>query len=216
MEMLELTPDMLLRAYAIGVFPMAEDRDDPDLFWVDPRQRGVLPLDRFHVPRRLQRTVRGNRYTVTFDQAFENVIERCAEATEDRPRTWISDRIATLYTSLFHMGHAHSVECWQDGELVGGLYGVTLGGAFFGESMFNRARDASKVALVHLVARLREAGFVLLDAQFNTDHLSQFGAHEIPRAAYRARLAEALLIDADFNLGDEAKGAMTLLDDLES
>ena len=204
MEMLELTPDMLLRAYAIGVFPMAEDRDDPELFWVDPRLRGIIPLDDFHVPKRLQRTIRSGRYHVTFDYAFEEVIEGCAEATEGRPRTWINDRIVTLYTSLFHMRHAHSVECWRDGELAGGLYGVSLGGAFFGESMFSRARDASKVALVHLVSRLRTGGFSLLDAQFTTDHLNQFGALEIPRKEYRARLAEAMKVNANFDpdLGD--------------
>lgn len=215
MEMLELTPDMLLRAYAIGVFPMAEDRDDPELFWVDPRLRGIIPLDDFHVPKRLQRTIRSGRYHVTFDYAFEEVIEGCAEATEGRPRTWINDRIVTLYTSLFHMRHAHSVECWRDGELAGGLYGVSLGGAFFGESMFSRARDASKVALVHLVSRLRAGGFSLLDAQFTTDHLSQFGAQEIPRKEYRARLAEAMKVNANFDpdLGDE--DVSTLLGRLE-
>ena len=198
MEMLELTPDMLLRAYAIGVFPMAEDRDDPELFWVDPRLRGVIPLERFHVPRRLRRTVRSKRFEVTFDRDFHAVIEACADATKSRPQTWINERIITLYTSLYHMGHAHSVECWRDGVLAGGLYGITLGGAFFGESMFSLANDASKVALVHLVARLRAGGFALLDSQFITSHLSQFGAREIPRATYRRRLAEALKVNADF------------------
>ena len=198
MEMLEPTPDMLLRAYAIGVFPMAEDRDDPELFWVDPRLRGVIPLERFHVPRRLRRTVRSKRFEVTFDRDFHAVIEACADATKSRPQTWINERIITLYTSLYHMGHAHSVECWRDGVLAGGLYGITLGGAFFGESMFSLANDASKVALVHLVARLRAGGFTLLDSQFITSHLSQFGAREIPRATYRRRLAEALKVNADF------------------
>jgi len=198
MEMLELTPDMLLRAYAIGVFPMAEDRDDPELFWVDPRLRGVIPLERFHVPRRLRRTVRSKRFEVTFDRDFHAVIEACADATKSRPQTWINERIITLYTSLYHMGHAHSVECWRDGVLAGGLYGITLGGAFFGESMFSLANDASKVALVHLVARLHAGGFTLLDSQFITSHLSQFGAREIPRATYRRRLAEALKVNADF------------------
>ncbi len=215
MEMLELTPDMLLRAYAIGVFPMAEDRDDPELFWVDPRMRGIIPLDDFHVPRRLQRTVRSGRFHVTFDHAFEEVIEGCAEATDMRPRTWINDRIVTLYTSLFHMRHAHSVECWRDGELVGGLYGVSLGGAFFGESMFSRDRDASKVALVHLVARLQSGGFRLLDAQFTTDHLGQFGAREIPRKEYRAQLADALNKEAHFDLEAEAEDISALLRRLE-
>ena len=211
MEMLELTPDMLLRAYAIGVFPMAEDRDDPELFWVDPRMRGIIPLDDFHVPRRLKRTLRSGQFHVTFDHAFEEVIEGCAETTETRPRTWINDRIVTLYTSLFHLRNAHSVECWHDGELVGGLYGVSLGGAVFGESMFSRKRDASKVALVHLIARLRSCGFLLLDAQFTTDHLSQFGAREIPRKEYRIKLAEALNIDAHFDLDTVAEDATTLL-----
>jgi len=211
MEMLELTPDMLLRAYAIGVFPMAEDRDDPELFWVDPRLRGVVPLDRFYVPKRLRRTIRTGRFHVTFDHDFEGVIEGCAESTAERPRTWINDRIVTLYTSLFHMGHAHSVECWRNGELAGGLYGVTLGGAFFGESMFSRDRDASKVALVHLVARLRAGGFVLLDSQFITGHLRQFGATEIPRAEYRRSLADALKRDADFYRDADGDAVAALL-----
>jgi leucyl/phenylalanyl-tRNA--protein transferase len=198
MEMPELTPDMLLRAYAIGVFPMAEDRDDPDLFWVDPRMRGIIPLDTFHVPRRLRRTVRNGGYRITVDSAFEATIEACAESTELRPRTWINDRIIMLYTSLFHLGFAHSVECWQDRQLIGGLYGVAMGGAFFGESMFSRESDASKIALIHLVARLRAGGFSLLDSQFITRHLRRFGAVEIPRGEYRQRLAEALKQNAEF------------------
>lgn len=198
MEPLDLTPDMLLRAYAIGVFPMAEDRDDPDLFWIDPRMRGVLPFDQFHVPKRLARTIRSGRYRVTFDTCFEGVMDGCAEATERRPRTWINDKILTLYTSLYRMGHAHSVEAWEGDKLVGGLYGVTLGATFFGESMFSRARDASKIALVHLVARLMAADFMLLDTQFVTKHLERFGAIEIPRQEYRALLAEAIANDADF------------------
>ena len=198
MEMPELTPDMLLRAYAIGVFPMAEDRDDPDLFWVDPRMRGIIPLDAFHVPRRLRRTVRSDGFRVTVDSAFEATIEACAESTELRPRTWINDRIIMLYTSLFHLGFAHSVECWQGRRLVGGLYGVAMGGAFFGESMFSRQSDASKIALIHLVARLRAGRFSLLDSQFITRHLRRFGAVEIPRGEYRQRLAEALKRDAEF------------------
>lgn len=199
MEPLDLTPDMLLRAYAIGVFPMAEDRDDPDLFWIDPRMRGVMPFERFHVPRRLAKTVRQGRYHVTFDHAFEEVMEGCAEMTARRPRTWINDKILTLYTSLYRMDHAHSVEVWEKGELVGGLYGVSLGGAFFGESMFSRARDASKVGLVHLVARLMRGGYTLLDSQFVTRHLENFGAIELPRAEYRTILAEAITEDADFH-----------------
>jgi len=198
MEMLELTPDMLLRAYANGMFPMAEDRDDPELFWVDPRLRGVIPLDRFHVPRRLRRTVRSARFEVAFDGDFHAVIEACADATQDRPKTWINERIITLYTSLYHMGHAHSVECWRGDELVGGLYGVTLGAAFFGESMFSRERDASKVALVHLVERLRAGGFTLLDTQFVTAHLTGFGAIELPRGTYLGQLRAALERQATF------------------
>lgn len=199
MEMLELTPDILLRAYAIGVFPMSEDRDDPELFWVDPRTRGIIPLDDVHVPRRLAKTIRAGRFTVTYDTAFEATMEGCAESADDRPKTWINDRIITLYTSLHRMGRAHSVECRVNGEMVGGLYGVSLGGAFFGESMFSRVRDASKVALIHLIAHLRGGGYTLLDTQFITDHLKQFGAVEITRSDYRRRLANALKLGADFH-----------------
>ena len=198
MEPLDLTPDMLLRAYAIGVFPMAEDREDPDLFWIDPRMRGIIPFEDFHVPRRLQRVIRKNRFRVSFNEQFEAVMEGCAESTERRPRTWINDKILTLYTSLHRMGHAHSVEVWNGDELAGGLYGVSLGGAFFGESMFSRKSDASKVALVYLVARLIRGGFTLLDSQFVTRHLERFGAVEIPRATYRSLLAEAITVDAEF------------------
>jgi leucyl/phenylalanyl-tRNA---protein transferase len=199
MEMLELTPDILLRAYAIGVFPMSEDRDDPELFWVDPRTRGIIPLDDVHVSRRLAKTIRADRFTVTYDTAFEATMEGCAESADDRPKTWINDRIITLYTSLHRMGRAHSVECRVNGELVGGLYGVSMGGAFFGESMFSRVRDASKVALIHLIARLRGGGYTLLDTQFITDHLKQFGAIEITRSDYRRRLENALKLDAHFH-----------------
>ncbi len=199
MEPLDLTPDMLLRAYAIGVFPMAEDRDDPDLFWIDPRMRGILPFKQFHVPKRLARTIRSNKYRVTFDACFEGVMDGCAESTERRPRTWINDKILTLYTSLHRMGHGHSVEVWEGDKLVGGLYGVTLGATYFGESMFSRARDASKVALVHLAARLMAANFKLLDTQFVTKHLEKFGAIEIPRQDYRILLAEAISHEADFH-----------------
>ena len=199
MEMLELTPDILLRAYAIGVFPMSEDRDDPELFWVDPRTRGIIPLDDVHVSRRLAKTIRADRFTVTYDTAFEATMEGCAESADDRPKTWINDRIITLYTSLHRMGRAHSVECRVNGELVGGLYGVSMGGAFFGESMFSRVRDASKVALIHLIARLRGGGYTLLDTQFITDHLKQFGAIEITRSDYRRRLENALKLDAHYH-----------------
>ncbi|MEQ9491927.1 MAG: leucyl/phenylalanyl-tRNA--protein transferase [Alphaproteobacteria bacterium] len=198
MEPLDLTPDMLLRAYAIGVFPMAEDREDPDLFWIDPRMRGIIPFEDFHVPRRLRRELKKNRYEITFNTEFEAVMEGCAESTDRRPRTWINDKILTLYTSLYRLGHAHSVEVWHEGTLAGGLYGVSLGGAFFGESMFSRQRDTSKIALVHLVARLMRGGFTLLDSQFVTRHLERFGAVEIPRATYRSLLAESITVDADF------------------
>jgi leucyl/phenylalanyl-tRNA--protein transferase len=199
-EMPDVTPDMLLKAYSVGVFPMAEDHDDPDLFWVDPRMRGIILPDMFHVPRRLKKTVRSGIYEVTANRDFNAVIEACADTAPDRPRTWINNRIIDLYTSLHHMGHAHSLECWQDGTLAGGLYGVSLGGVFFGESMFSRRRDASKVALVHLMARVRAGGFAFVDTQFITDHLAQFGAVEVPRQRYREMLDTALALKADFNV----------------
>lgn len=198
MEMPDLTPDVLLRAYAMGVFPMAEDRNDPELFWVDPRMRGVIRLDQFHVPRRLRRTVRKGLFEVTFDRAFEEVIERCADSTDGRPRTWINDRIIELYTILHHQGHGHSVECWLDGELVGGLYGISLGAVFFGESMFSQTTDASKVALVHLVASLLGGGYQIVDTQFITQHLARFGAIEIPRNEYRKLLEQTITVPATF------------------
>ena len=191
----ELTPEMLLRAYACGLFPMAEARDDPELFWVDPDMRGIIPLDRFHVPRRLARRIRQGVYEIAVDRAAEKVIRACAE---ERDETWINDQIIDLYVALHRLGHVHSVECWRDGALVGGLYGVALGGAFFGESMFTRAPDASKIALVHLVDRLRRGGFRLLDTQFVTAHLETFGAIEVPRARYHALLREALAVEATF------------------
>ena len=190
--LIPLTPDILLRAYASGIFPMAESADDPELFWVDPKRRGIIPLDAFHVPRRLRRVIRQKPFTIRCDTAFEDVMRGCAEASDKRPNTWINDEILELYTGLFERGAAHSVECWHEKELVGGLYGVALGGAFFGESMFSRVTDASKVALVHLVARLRHGGFRLLDTQFLTPHLAQFGAIEISRPRYHRLLAEAL------------------------
>jgi leucyl/phenylalanyl-tRNA--protein transferase len=191
----ELTADILLRAYSIGVFPMAESRDAKELFWVEPHERGIFPLDGLIVSRSLAKTVRSDRYAVVADRAFETVVRACAE----REKTWINDEIVRLYRQLFEAGHAHSVEAYEGETLVGGLYGVSLYGAFFGESMFHRARDASKVALVHLFARLRTGGFALLDAQFNTEHLASLGAVEISREAFRLRLAEALEIDADFD-----------------
>jgi leucyl/phenylalanyl-tRNA--protein transferase len=193
-----LTPDILLAAYAAGVFPMAESADDPELFWVDPERRGILPLDAFHVPRRLRRVVRQGRFEICCDSAFEAVIRGCAEAGETRPTTWINDEIVRLYTALFRRGAAHSVECRRGGVLVGGLYGVSLGAAFFGESMFSRENDASKVALVHLAARLRIGGYRLLDTQFLTPHLARFGGIEISRARYRRLLAAALGYRASF------------------
>jgi leucyl/phenylalanyl-tRNA--protein transferase len=191
-----LTPEILLRAYAEGLFPMAERRDDPALYWVSPEQRGIIPLEAFHIPRRLARTVRGDRFSVTDDTAFAEVMAACAEPGPNREETWINDEILRLYAALHASGHAHSLECRRDGRLVGGLYGVRLGGAFFGESMFARETDASKVALVHLVARLKLGGFKLLDAQFLTEHLARFGAVEIPRAAYLAKLSEAIAAPA--------------------
>lgn len=196
--MSQLTPEIVLRAYAAGIFPMAESRDDAKLYWIDPETRGVLPLERFHLPRRLRRTLKANRYRVGVDTAFEEVLRACAEPTRKRPNTWINEEIVRLYSGLHEMGHAHSVECREEGALVGGLYGVALGAAFFGESMFNRRTDASKVALVHLVARLRKGGFKLLDTQFVTPHLRQFGAVDISRAEYHRRLAEALKTQATF------------------
>ncbi|MGB6086075.1 leucyl/phenylalanyl-tRNA--protein transferase [Parvibaculum sp.] len=196
--MSEIDADMLLRAYAYGVFPMAESRDDPQLYWIDPEARGVLPLDKFHVPRRLKRTIRQRLFDVRIDTSFREVMLGCAEAAPGRDGTWINARILELYTELHERGHAHSVECWRDGKLVGGLYGVSIGAAFFGESMFSRETDASKVALVYLVARLIRGGYKLLDTQFVTTHLAQFGAREISREAYRERLARAIATDADF------------------
>jgi len=191
-----LTPEILLRAYAEGLFPMAERRGDPTLYWVSPEKRGIIPLDTFHVPHRLARTVRSGAFTVTADTAFRDVMEACAAPAPGREETWINDEILRLYCALHSSGHAHSVECWQNGELVGGLYGVRLGAAFFGESMFSRARDASKVALVALVDGLKRGGFVLLDSQFITAHLARFGAIEIPREQYLMKLTYALSRDA--------------------
>ena len=189
----------LLNCYRRGVFPMADSREDMRLFLMDPDVRGVLPVDRFHVPKRLRKTVRKDPYRVTVDTAFNRVIEACAEPHASRPATWINDAILNLYGALHREGHAHSVECWNAaGALVGGLYGVSLGGAFFGESMFSRATDASKIALVHLVARLKIGGYGLLDAQFHNPHLEQFGLEEISRDEFRDRLWRALRLDGDF------------------
>ncbi|MDB5687289.1 MAG: leucyl/phenylalanyl-tRNA--protein transferase [Rhizorhabdus sp.] len=190
--MAALDPDLLLRAYSVGVFPMASTRDAADVFWVEPKKRGVLPLDKFHLSRSLAKTIRSDRFTVTVDTAFGEVMSRCAEATARRPDTWINPDIEIAYAELHRRGYAHSVECWQESELVGGLYGVRLGAAFFGESMFSRTRDASKVALAHLVARLKVGGFHLLDCQFLTEHLASLGTIEVGREAYVALLDKAL------------------------
>lgn len=190
--------DDLLNCYRRGVFPMGDSKDDPSLFLIDPETRGVIPLDHFHIPRRLRRTVRQDIYRVSYDTAFTRVMEGCAETKHGRESTWINSPILNLYSALHRQGAAHSVECWLNDQLVGGLYGVSINGAFFGESMFSRARDASKVALVHLVARLLAGGYTLLDAQFHNPHLEQFGLEEIPRAEFKKRLSQALDIEADF------------------
>ena len=189
---------MLLRAYAQGVFPMSESRHDPHISWFDPHRRGILPFDKFHVPKRLARTVRDQPYEVRVDTAFQRVIEGCASPRPGRWTTWINDSIIEMFTALHSIDRAHSVECWENGDLVGGLYGASLGAAFFGESMFSLRRDASKIALVYLVARLRAGGFVLLDTQFVTTHLQRFGAREISRTEYLRRLQEAMAKDGDF------------------
>lgn len=196
-----LTPELLLHAYAMGVFPMADDYDDPAINWIEPHRRGVIPLDRFHVPRSLAKAIRRGGFSIRVDHGFEAVIRACAEPTLGRQRTWLNEQLIGLYVELARLGHAHSVEIWRDGSLVGGLYGLALGGAFFGESMFSRMRDASKIALVHLVDRLRAGGFTLLDAQFLTAHLERFGAVEISRAAYLRRLRLALDTEASFPTG---------------
>lgn len=190
--MIEITPQVLLKAYSCGIFPMAENADDPALYWIEPQQRGILPLDAIHIPRRLARTLRTTPFVVKVDTDFESVIEGCAAARPGRRSTWINGRIRSLYRDLFQLGHCHTIEVWNGRELVGGLYGVAVGAAFFGESMFSTARDASKIALVHLAARLIQGGFVLLDTQFVTDHLRQFGTVEIDRDEFHKRLDDSL------------------------
>jgi leucyl/phenylalanyl-tRNA---protein transferase len=197
-EPFEITTEILLRAYSIGLFPMAESAKDQNLFWVDPEQRGIFPLDGLIVSKSLAKTVRSDRYEVKIDQDFDAVIEGCAAASKGREKTWINARIRRLYRQLFDMGRVHTVECWAGGVMAGGLYGVHLGAAFFGESMFHRATDASKVALVHLAARLAKGGFRLLDTQFVTPHLASLGAIEVQKHAYRRRLADALAHEGDF------------------
>lgn len=203
--MVEITPQGLLKAYACGIFPMAESAEDNALYWIEPERRGILPLDSLHVPRRLARTIRQRRFEIRIDTDYEGVIEGCASSRPDRRSTWINQRIRHLYRKLFDLGHCHTVEAWYEGRLVGGLYGVRLGGAFFGESMFAMERDASKVALVYLVARLKYGGFSLLDTQFVTSHLMRFGAIEIPREAFQRLLDDALAGSGDFfSLSTEA------------
>lgn len=190
--MTDITPELLLKAYAYGVFPMAKSRGDADVFWVQPKLRGVLPLDAFHVPRSLKKRLRQGAFTVTIDEDFAGVMAGCAETTDVRADTWINDRIIQLFTELHRAGLAHSVECWQDGALAGGLYGLAMGAAFFGESMFSRRTDASKAALCHLVGILKKGGFTLLDTQFITDHLRRFGTIEISQQDYLVQLSSAL------------------------
>ncbi|HEY5217723.1 MAG TPA: leucyl/phenylalanyl-tRNA--protein transferase [Pseudolabrys sp.] len=195
---IEITPEVLLKAYACGIFPMAESAEDPALYWIEPELRGIIPLKGFHVPARLARTVRTTPYTVWVDRDFEAVIDACAEPKRDRDRTWINARIRKIYRSLFERGHCHTVEVYDGEQLVGGLYGVSLGRAFFGESMFHHARDASKIALVHLVARLRAGGYRLLDSQYVTEHLKIFGAVDVPKRRYHRLLEDAIAGQGDF------------------
>jgi leucyl/phenylalanyl-tRNA--protein transferase len=195
-----ITPEILLRAYAAGMFPMAESADDPEVYWVQPKIRGIIPLDEFHISKSLKKKLRQKPFDITINKAFDKVMEFCAEATADRPTTWINPLILTIYKELHRMGYTHSVEAWEGEELVGGLYGVSLGSAFFGESMFSRRTDASKICLVHLVERLKERKFTLLDTQFTTDHLKTFGALDIPRKDYEKLLEKAMQAeDIDFD-----------------
>jgi len=196
--LLEITPQVLLKAYACGIFPMAESVDDPGMYWVEPDMRGILPLDAFHIPKSLKKTLRQNRFEIKVDTAFDAVIGACAGEGTERDDSWINNRIRKLYAELHEMGHAHSVEAWVGDELAGGLYGVSLGAAFFGESMFSRRTDASKIALVHLVYRMKIGGYQLLDTQFTTEHLQRFGVTEIHRDAYQELLKEAVQTEADF------------------
>ncbi len=208
---LEITPQVLLKAYACGLFPMAESAEDAGLFWLEPEHRGVLPLDKFHIPKRLRRTIRSDLFEIRVSTDFDAVIDCCAASVPDRPKTWINKEIRRLYGELFEMGHCQTIEAWQNGQLVGGLYGVNLNGAFFGESMFTRATDASKVCLAHLVARMIAGRYHLLDTQFVTDHLSRFGTIEVSREIYNGELAKALQLNSDFfALPTDAKGAEVL------
>jgi leucyl/phenylalanyl-tRNA--protein transferase len=194
-----ITPEILLRAYAAGLFPMAESADDPEIFWVQPEMRGVIPLDDFHLSKSLAKTIRKRPFDIRFNTNFDQVIAKCGEPAPDRPSTWINPLILMLYKELHRLGYAHSVEAWEGEELVGGLYGVSLGSAFFGESMFSRRTDASKICLAYLVERLREKGFSLLDTQFTTDHLKTFGAIDVPKRDYEKLLDQAMQSpDLDF------------------
>jgi leucyl/phenylalanyl-tRNA--protein transferase len=211
----EITPQVLLKAYACGLFPMAESADDPGLFWLEPEQRGILPLDTVHVPRRLKRTIRNDLFEIRISTDFQGVIDGCSAPMPGRQKTWINREIRRLYGELFEMGHCHTVEAWQDGDLVGGLYGVSLNGAFFGESMFSFKTDASKVCLIHLVARLKKGGYTLLDTQFVTGHLAKFGTLEVPKDEYNVLLSSALQRETDFYaLSTKATGAdiLSILD----
>lgn len=212
---IEITAEVLLKAYSCGIFPMAESADDEELFWIEPKHRGIIPLDKFHVPKRLARTIRSGKFDVRIDQDFESVMQGCASPRPDRPSTWINKRIKELYTELFEKGHCHTVEVYQDNELIGGLYGVELNAAFFGESMFSYKNDASKIALVYLVARLRYAEFTLLDTQFVTDHLSKFGAIEIDKEQFQRRLERTRVRRprkfCDLDLATPATGILQLV-----
>lgn len=194
----KFTADHLIKAYVLGIFPMAESSDATRMFWVDPEYRGVLPLEGFHLSKRLARTVKSDKFEVRVDFDFPGMMKACGKSRAERPSTWINEEIMELYTEMHERGLAHSVECWREGHLVGGLYGVALGAAFFGESMVSFERDASKVALVHLVGRLKAGGYRLLDTQFTTDHLRQFGTIEVPRERYHAMLETAITSPADF------------------
>lgn len=209
---IEITPEVLLKAYACGIFPMAESADDPALYWIEPQARGILPLDDVHVPKRLARTIRSGYFEMRIDTDFDGVISGCAASRPGRRSTWINARIRQLYSALFRQGHCHTIETWHENRLVGGLYGVALGGAFFGESMFSTETDASKVALVYLAARLIHGGFTLLDTQFVTDHLKQFGTIELDKVAFHRRLERALGQRADFHALDPSAPAGQILD----
>jgi len=209
---INITPQVLLKAYSCGIFPMAESADDPALYWIEPEHRGILPLDEIHISRRMKKTLRSEPFEICVDRDFQGVIDGCAGEGPARPSTWINDRIRELYSELFDMGHCHTIEAWADGKLLGGLYGVHLHGAFFGESMFSRARDASKVTLLHLVAHLIKGGFKLLDTQFVTEHLSQFGTEEVGREKFQKLLDQALKADGDFPKIDARLGGAEVVE----